>query len=150
MGVGAIVVAFPKPFQDAVVEIAGGAYATPQLFGLKIIYWLTLGALTFATGGQVIRAAQGCTPFGYAYAIILGRFALPLMWSACIVLVLTSFATVEVTEWGNRVLVSLLELAIILITVRGRANYVTLLISMLLLANESRAFLPYWGLDPQV
>jgi len=150
VALGGTILLFPGPFVLLVVELAGGAYATPQLFGLKIAYWLTLGLLTFVAGSQVANAAKGCGPFGYAYAIVLGRLVLPAIFSACVLLVLTSFATVEITEWGNRLLVSLLQLSIILITIRGRANYLTLLISMVLLANETRSFLPYWGLAPPV
>jgi hypothetical protein len=147
---GSTIIIFPEPFKSVLIELAGAAYATPQLFALKVVYWLTLGILTFATGGQVLNAAKGCSPFGYAYAVVLGRFVLPLIFCASVVLVLTSFATVEITEWGNRLLVSLLQLSIILITIRGRANYLTLAISIILLANEARSFLPFWGLDPPV
>jgi hypothetical protein len=150
LSLGASIVIYPQPFERLVLELTGGASTIPQVFLFKILYWLTMGLLTIALGSQMVKAAVDCGPFGYAYAITLGRFALPMVCSTCVFLVVSSFTLVNVTEWGNRILVSLLELAIILITLRGRANYLTLLMSMLLLANEARAFVPYWGLDPPV
>ena len=150
LALGAIIVLFPQPFQNLVVELAGGAYATPQSFVLKTLYWLTLGLVTLALGNQLVSVGRGCSPFGYAYTIALGRLALPLICSTCIFLVVGGFRTGEVIEWGNRLLVSLQELAIILITIRGRANYLTLLIAVLLLSNEARSFLSVWGLAPPV
>jgi hypothetical protein len=150
VALGTTIVFFPRPFESFRLEIAGEADSTPGIFGLKVAYWLTLGCLTFATGAQVARAAKGCSPFGYAYAITLGWFVLPMIFTTSLLLVLTAFRTLEITEWGSRLLVSLLQLSIILITVRGRANYLTLLMAAVLLANESRSFVPYWGLAPPV
>jgi hypothetical protein len=150
LALGIIITVFPQSFVNLVVELAGGAYASPDIFVLKIMYWGVLGVLTYITGGQVVAAARGSGPFGYAYALILGRFALPLIFSTTGFLVVTSFSTPEVTQWGVRILVSMLQLALLIVTLRGRANYVTLLFSTLLLVNESRAFLTTWGLTPTI
>jgi hypothetical protein len=150
LSLGGVIVAFPQPFESLAVDLAGGVYSTPQTFLLKTLYWLTLGLLTFGVGHQLVKAAQGCSAFGYAYAVVLGRFALPLICSACIFLVVSAFSIIQITEWGNRLLASLLELALILITVRGRANYLTLLMALILLANAARSFVTYWGLAPPV
>lgn len=150
VSLGAVILVFPHPFEALVVALTGGLYATPQTFIWKTLYWLTLGTLTLALGNQLVTVGRGCSPFGYAYAISLGRFVMPLVCSGCIFLVISALRTGEVIEWGNRLLVSLLELALIVITIRGRANYLTLLIALILLANESRSILPYWGLAPPV
>jgi hypothetical protein len=107
----------------------------------KYIYWIVFGAAVTATTAQLLGAAQGARKFGYAYATCLGAFLIPMLYAVCLTLVFGRFDLPIVTSAVIRLLWSSLELGLIIIGLRGRANLLTFLVACVLILDESRLYM---------
>lgn len=104
----------------------------------KYVYWLAYGVTVLVVRHQVVLAASGTLRFPYAYATTLASFVLPLTYAVCLALVFTHFYIPAFTSMAIRFLFTCLELALIIIALRGRANLVTLAIALASIADQSR------------
>ena len=89
----------------------------------------------------VFASAQGSSRFGYAYALTLSYFTIPVVYIICISLVFRDFYLPAITSMFVRLLFSSLELGILITAMRGKVQLSTLLISGALLANQIRLLL---------
>jgi hypothetical protein len=102
---------------------------------IKIGYWAALGGVVFVLGRQVLVCDGKLT---IAFSIALGVGLLPLAYGFCLVLVLANFYVPAVTSMGIRVLITGLDLALVTVCLRGRANKLTAGVMIFMLADELR------------
>ena len=97
---------------------------------LKIVYWGGLGFAAWVLRGQLID--------GDRFDGILGGGLLPGAYAFCASLVLAEFATPAVTSMGVRVLITGMDLALLRVFLRGRADWATATVTVGMLLDELR------------
>jgi hypothetical protein len=97
---------------------------------LKLGYWAALGGATWVLRA---RLADG-DRFGEA----LGSGLLPAVYVFCAALVAAGFATPAVTSMGVRVLITAMDLALLRVCLRGRADVASAVVMVGMLCDELR------------
>ena len=115
---------------DTTVDATGGIW--------KYLYWLFNGLLMLLTRHQLLSAAWGSRKFSYSYATVLGSLIIPLIYTTCIMLVFSNFYLPIITASATRLLFSTMEIGLIIIGLRGKANWMTLPIALALVADQFR------------
>lgn len=108
---------------------------------VKYAYWVLNGGLVLVIRHQLLNAA-GSRQFAFVYAGTLGSFVLPMLYAVCLVLVFTDFYIPALTSMVIRLLFTSMELAIIIVVFRRRANLVTLAVTLVMVADRVRLLLP--------
>jgi hypothetical protein len=109
--------------------------ATVQGGAFKIAYWAAVGVVVLVLGRQAL-ACDG--KLALAFSVALGVGLLPFAYGFCLGLVLANFNVPAVTSMGIRVLFTGLDLALIMVCLRGRATGLTAGAMVLMLADELR------------
>ena len=102
---------------------------------LKIGYWAALGAVVLVLGRQILVCDN---KLALAFSMALGVGLLPISYGFCLVLVATNFYVPAVTSMGIRVLITGLDLALIIVCLRGRASKLTAAVMLFMLVDELR------------
>jgi hypothetical protein len=97
---------------------------------LKLGYWAALGGAVWVLR---VRLADG-DRFGEA----LGSGLLPAVYVFCAALVVAGFATPAVTSMGVRVLITAMDLALLRVCLRGRADVASAVVMVGMLCDELR------------
>lgn len=117
-----------------------GADTTAKAIGgfWKYAYWVAIGFLTLIARHQLLDAARGSRKFGYSYSIIIGSFILPLTYTVCLFLIFSRFYLPSLTTLSIRFLFSSMQLGLIVIGLRDKANLWTFNIASVLLLDAFR------------
>ena len=115
---------------DTSTEAVGGIW--------KFAYWLGNGAIIFVVRRQILRSAHGSTKFGFAYSTVIGAFVLPAIYTICVTLVFGLFYLPAVTSFMIRLLISSVQLSLLIVGLRGRADLYTLGVAAASLADQTR------------
>ena len=97
---------------------------------LKALYWGTLGFAAWVLRVQLID--------GDRFDGVLGGVLLPGAYAFCATMVVAEFATPAVTSMGVRVLITAMDLALLRVCLRGRANWATAAVTVGMLLDELR------------
>jgi hypothetical protein len=112
--------------------------ASPTTGLWKDAYWLFNGAAVLVLRRQVLGAIEGARPFALAWATGLVCGVLPALYSACFILATTGFAIPAVTSIAIRLLYTSMELALLIIALRGRMNLITVALAVAMMADRLR------------
>lgn len=104
----------------------------------KDIYWLANGVAVLILWRELLRAAHGAGRFGGAFAIGLGSLVLPAVYTVCLVLVFRQFYLPAVTSMAIRLLISSMQLALLILGLRGRVNLASIGIASALILDQAR------------
>ena len=104
----------------------------------KYLYWAGNGILAFFVRGQLIAEPRTTPKFAFAYATAIGSVLLPMTYSVCLVLVLTNFEMGAVVSMAIRLFFTTSELAMVIILMRGRTNFITLCIALAMIVDRVR------------
>jgi len=124
--------------QDTGVNISGYVVGGT----LKYAYWLVVGGLILTVRHQIRRSVMDMSEFQLAYATCLVSGVLPSLYVTCIALVFSNFYTPALTTMVIRLLFTGIELALVLVVVRGGATFMTLLVAFVMLADRARIIVP--------
>jgi hypothetical protein len=131
-----------EALQDLSTRYSGMGAVVTEGRSLKYLYWALLGGAVFLISKQVTGASHGASKFAYAYALVLGRFLMPLSYVTCATLVFINFPFGAVLELFTRGMSSIIELALFIILVRGRATIWTAVAAAAMFANQLRSIIP--------
>jgi len=106
----------------------------------KYAYWFLNGALVLVIRRQLIFAA-GARQFGFLYATTIGSFAMPLLYALCFTLVFTDFHIPAITSMIIRLLFTTMELSLVVVVFRGRANLITVGVAAVMAVDRLRLLL---------
>lgn len=135
------ILAFSKVLELALEDL-GSDTTAPAIGGAwKYVYWIVNGGLVLLVRQQLLNAAWGSRKFGYAYATVLGSVVLPIIYTVCIILVFNQFYLPVITSAAVRLLFSGVEAALLVIGFRGKANWLTAAIAVILIADQLRLLL---------
>jgi hypothetical protein len=118
-------------FSDLGVETS----AVEQHGTIKIVYWTILGLVAFVLSRQLQNVEK---KIDLSFSIALGMAFIPFAYGFCSCLVVGRFVIPAVTSMGIRVLFTALDCALIIICLRGRANWLTVGAMSFMLADELR------------
>jgi len=104
----------------------------------KFLYWLAMGGLVIVVRNQVIGAAGGCGAFGESYATVIAAGLLPMVYVVCLLLVFTRFDSAAVVSLSIRMLLTTIELGLMIVAVRGRANWITAGVAAVSIVDQAR------------
>jgi hypothetical protein len=107
----------------------------------KYLYWIATGVVAFIIRAQIVNAFQAFKDFRSMYAFILGTAAVPFLYVICVISVLTQFEVAAVVAMQIRIFLTALELSLVIIVVRGRANALTGLVAAATLSDQMRLIL---------
>jgi hypothetical protein len=107
----------------------------------KYLYWIAMGGLVLVTRDQLIRGVRGGGRFGYVYGCVVAAVLLPMLYVVCMVLVFARFEMVAVASMAIRLLLTSLELALMIIAVRGRAAWVAGGLAVVSIVDQGRLLL---------
>jgi hypothetical protein len=119
-------------------DIGIGETPWVQAAGWKYAYWALNGLIVMVLRHQILDATNDMDGFPRAYAVSVGAIILPLAYAVCAVLVFGNFNLLAVTSVMIRLLLTSLELAVIIICLRGRGDWLTAGIAAAMLADRAR------------
>jgi hypothetical protein len=97
-----------------------------------------MGAIVFVVRRQVLGVAATGRRFGESYATVLAAGLLPLIYVVCLLLVFTRFDSVAVVSLWVRMLLTTLELGMMLVAIRGGANWITAAVAAVSIVDQTR------------
>jgi hypothetical protein len=106
----------------------------------KYLYWAAMGIVVVVVRAQVADANREFKYFRSVYAVVLGAGLVPLLYVMCVITVVTEF-TATVAAMEIRMLLTALELSLVTIVMRGRANALTGLVAVATLTDQMRLIL---------
>jgi hypothetical protein len=107
----------------------------------KYLYWVATGGLLLLIRAQVLDGVRGTSKFAYGYATALVSGALPAVYAVCLILVFTNFYIPAFTAFFIRLLFTCMELSLVIVVLRGRADWATLGVALAMLADRVRLLL---------
>jgi len=126
--------------QDHGVDTSASPVGGPA----KYAYWLANGAMVLVIRRQLLDAA-GPRRFGFLYAGALGSFVAPLLYALTLFMVFTGFAVPALTSMVIRLLFTVMELSLAVVMLRGRATWLTVLVTVAMIADRVRLLGPGEG-----
>ena len=135
LSLAAAVIANGDPIGVYIAGLGVETSAIAQGGPIKIGYWGALGVVMLVLGRQV-SVCEG--KLALAFSILLGVGLIPLSYGLCLGLVMANFRIPAVTSIAIRVLITGLDLALVMICLRGRANMLTAGAMLFMLADELR------------
>jgi hypothetical protein len=130
-------VALEDSLRDFGVDNSGGVAA--DLW--KFLYWLAMGGVVAVVRKQVIDAAAGCGRFGERYATVIAAGLMPTVYVVCLLLVFSRFDSAAVVSLSIRLLLTTLELGLMIVAIRGRANWITAGAAAVSIVDQARLVL---------
>lgn len=115
---------------DRSAEPIGGA--------LKYAYWALLGGLILSLRHVMVERMDAPRPFGFAYASVIASGAMPALYTLCAILVFTNFYIPALTTLAERLLYSVIELALVILMLRGRGGWVVWMTAVVMIAVQAR------------
>jgi hypothetical protein len=115
---------------DTSVQAIGGA--------AKNVYWLVNGLVVLVIWRQLLVAGHGCGWFGRSFAICLGSFVLPFLYTVCLALVFRQFYLPAVTSMAVRLLLSSMQLGLLIVGLRGALNLWSIGIASASILDQAR------------
>jgi hypothetical protein len=107
----------------------------------KYLYWAAMGVVVVVIRMQVASAHRDSKDFRSLYALTLGTGLVPLLYTTCVFTIMTQFKMAAVAAMQIRLLLTALELSLLVIVMRGRANALTGFVAATTLADQMRLIL---------
>ena len=107
----------------------------------KYLYWVVMGIIVIVVRMQIANAHRDSKDFRSLYALTLGAGLVPLLYTICVFTIMTQFSMAAVAAMQIRMLLTALELSLLVIVMRGRANALTGLVAATTLADQMRLIL---------
>jgi hypothetical protein len=107
----------------------------------KYLYWVAMGIIVIIIRAQVTTPHRELRNFRSMYALALGAGLMPLLYVICVITVMTQFRVAAVAAMQIRMLLTAIELSLIIVVVRGRANALTGLVAAATLVDQMRLIL---------
>jgi hypothetical protein len=107
----------------------------------KYLYWGAMGIVVVVIRMQIASAHQDSKDFRSVYALTLGAGLVPLLYTTCVFTIATQFKMAAIAAMQIRLLFTALELSLLVIVMRGRANALTGFVAATTLADQMRLIL---------
>jgi hypothetical protein len=104
----------------------------------KNLYWILNGIFSLKIRSDLIRALAGTQRFAFCYGSSIASFAIPLMYTVCVALVLSGFETPAMTSMMIRIFFTFTEIGVLIIALRGKLNFATAAITAFMLVDRLR------------
>jgi len=128
VGLGVLILKNPEFVEKLLRDIAEnpGRDVNGGLF--KNLYWIANGAMLLEIRKQVSIPNSEFGGIARDYSAILGSVLMPALYFICIILVFDQFFIPGVTSMFVRLFLTSMQLALVIIGLRGTGNWVTLLL----------------------
>lgn len=144
--VAALCVLNARAVELALVDMTEDRNAEAIIGPLKAVFWVAQGAVMLGLRWQLIEAVRGRSKLAFAFSSVLASFVLPSLYVATAGLVATRYYLPAATAFGGRLLFTAETVALMIVALGGRGNWITLALAAALVAEQVRLMIVTAGL----
>ena len=138
VGLGTFIISHATQLRFLLGDFGVNVHVKAQGSSAKYLYWLLNGVLVWKVRDDLGNSLVGIRRFGYCYGTVIASGAIPAMYAICVTLVVSNFSLPAFTSMAIRLFFTATEIGVIILALRGRANFATVSIAIFMLLDRLR------------